>query len=79
MQYHGIWDRYELYDLEKDPDEMNNLIGEFMVETEAGSLDQLIARRAPDPVKNIYIGLSKRLKRLLNETGCAPEPDWRPS
>jgi len=26
IQYHGIWDLEELYDLAKDPDEMNNLI-----------------------------------------------------
>jgi arylsulfatase A-like enzyme len=26
IQYHGIWDTEELYDLEKDPDEMHNLI-----------------------------------------------------
>lgn len=28
IKYQGIWDRNELYDLEKDPDEMYNLIGE---------------------------------------------------
>ncbi|MDO6748356.1 sulfatase family protein [Gilvimarinus sp. 1_MG-2023] len=26
IQYHGIWDLEELYDLDKDPNEMNNLI-----------------------------------------------------
>jgi arylsulfatase A-like enzyme len=26
IQYHGIWDKEELYDLSKDPEEMNNLI-----------------------------------------------------
>ena len=26
IRYHGIWDRNELYDLENDPNEMNNLI-----------------------------------------------------
>jgi arylsulfatase A-like enzyme len=26
IQYHGVWDLDELYDLSKDPDEMNNLI-----------------------------------------------------
>ena len=26
MHYHGIWDIDELYDLQDDPDEMNNLI-----------------------------------------------------
>lgn len=28
IHYHGIWDTDELYDLENDPDEMNNLIDE---------------------------------------------------
>jgi arylsulfatase A-like enzyme len=28
IRYNGIWDRNELYDLENDPDEMYNLIGE---------------------------------------------------
>ncbi|MFO7973729.1 MAG: sulfatase [Candidatus Hydrogenedentota bacterium] len=78
MHYHGIWDRYELYDLENDPQEMNNLLGDFMVETQAGSLDRLVAHQASEPVKSIYLDLQQRLKRLLNETGCAPEPDWRP-
>lgn len=26
IQYHGVWDIEELYDLDKDPNEMNNLI-----------------------------------------------------
>ena len=28
IRYQGIWDRNELYDLENDPDEMYNLIGD---------------------------------------------------
>jgi len=28
IQYHGVWDIEELYDLAKDPDEMNNLIND---------------------------------------------------
>jgi len=28
IRYHGVWDTNELYDLENDPDEMNNLIAE---------------------------------------------------
>lgn len=28
IQYHGIWDIEELYDLDEDPDEMHNLIGD---------------------------------------------------
>jgi hypothetical protein len=26
MRYFGVWDRNELYDMENDPEEMNNLI-----------------------------------------------------
>jgi hypothetical protein len=26
MHYHGIWDKDELYDLQRDPHEMHNLI-----------------------------------------------------
>ena len=36
MKYHGIWDRYELYDLVADPDETHNLIGEFMTRNGIG-------------------------------------------
>lgn len=28
IQYHGVWDREELYDLQNDPTEMNNLIND---------------------------------------------------
>ena len=28
IQYHGVWDTEELYDLERDPGEMNNLIND---------------------------------------------------
>jgi hypothetical protein len=76
MQYHGVWDRYELYDLEHDPDEMRNLLAEYRITTEGGSLDHLIASRADADLKPVYADLRQRLRRLLNETGCAPEPQW---
>ena len=28
IQYHGIWDTEELYDIKNDPKEMNNLVGD---------------------------------------------------
>jgi len=28
IHYHGIWDLDELYDMQNDPDEMNNLIND---------------------------------------------------
>jgi N-acetylglucosamine-6-sulfatase len=77
-QYHGVWDRYELYDLANDPEEMNNLLADFEITTEGGSLDRLIASRAPEDLKKLHGDLQQRLKRLLKETQCAPEPDWTP-
>jgi N-acetylglucosamine-6-sulfatase len=76
MQFHGVWDRYELYDLRRDPDEMHNLLGAFRISSEGGTLDRLIARRADGSVKAVYSDLRQRLRRLLEETGCAAEPRW---
>jgi N-acetylglucosamine-6-sulfatase len=33
MQYHGVWDLDELYDVQKDPDQMNNLMGDVRTTT----------------------------------------------
>jgi N-acetylglucosamine-6-sulfatase len=76
MQYHGVWDKYEIYDLENDPHEMNNLLADFMVTTEGGTLDNLIAGSAEGEIKELYRDLRKKLDELLKETGCAAEPRW---
>ena len=78
MQYHGIWDRYELYDMQEDPDETNNLLAPYIQRHEAGPLEMYIKQRAEEPVKSIFINLEEELNRLLVETGAAPEPNWRP-
>lgn len=77
MQYHGIWDRYELYDMQEDPDETNNLLAPFLQRHEAGELEWLIKRTAAEPLKSLFIEMEQELQRLLDETGAAPEPNWR--
>ena len=42
MRFHGIWDAYEMYDLEADPDERNNLIGAYRTTTQVGSAEARI-------------------------------------
>lgn len=77
MQYHGVWDRYEMYDIENDPGELNNLLAGYMIGSEAGTLDNLIRRRKDDdPNAARFVALSERLNQLLQETGCRPEPAW---
>jgi N-acetylglucosamine-6-sulfatase len=78
MRYHGVWDRYELYDLKEDPDEMNNLLADYMIENEGGTLDRHIRRNAPEGLKALFESMSGKLDRLLKETGSAREPNWRP-
>lgn len=77
MQYHGIWDRYEMYDMVEDPDEMNNLLAPFLQKSEWGGLDLYILGRAKEPLKTQFREMKGRLSRLLAETGALPEPSWR--
>lgn len=76
MQYHGVWDCYEMYDLENDPDEMNNLLAGLIQKHESGTLDGFISAKAPEPVRKTFKQLHKTLMDLLKETGARPEPVW---
>ena len=76
MRFHGIWDAYELYDLETDPDEMNNLLGDIRLETQALAIDRQIAARADPAIATLFANLSRRLDEILAETGALDEPTW---
>ena len=77
MRYHGIWDRYELYDMDADPDERNNLLGDYLQKHEAGTLEWYIRRNAPPALRDLFISMDSTLNRLLEETGALAEPSWR--
>lgn len=76
IRFHGVWDRYELYDLRGDPDEMNNLLADMEVRADALSVDYLISRRASPELKGLFTDLSGRLNGILRETGALAEPTW---
>lgn len=78
MRFHGVWDKYELYDIENDPHEKTNLLGEFLIENQSGTLDNLIRNNADPALREVFVDLSRRLDSLLAETGSAREPNWRP-
>jgi N-acetylglucosamine-6-sulfatase len=76
MKCHGVWDRYELYDVQNDPHEMNNLLGGFLQGKEGGLLDSYIRQKADLEVKRLFDDMQDRLSKLLRETGCRDEPTW---
>ncbi|MFA6241262.1 MAG: sulfatase [Candidatus Hydrogenedentales bacterium] len=76
MRFHGVWDRYELYDLQEDPDEMNNLIGNIELTIEGGAIDNLINDDTAPEIKAIFKQLTARLNELVRETNGVPEPIW---
>jgi len=76
MHYHGIWDIEELYDIQKDPHQMNNLLADYRVRTEAGRL----FHRITDPeLKELVGGFQGRIARIMRETGGRVEPTWSAS
>lgn len=74
MNYHGVWDLDELYDVRKDPEQMNNLMAGVRVTTEDGQLFNQI--KDPD-LKRLVGDLRNRLWKILAETGGLREPVWR--
>ncbi|MEM8768264.1 MAG: sulfatase/phosphatase domain-containing protein, partial [Pseudomonadota bacterium] len=91
MRYHGIWDRYELYDLKADPDERNNLLADYVTTDQIGHVEtRVLGGRTPleqaflgtgseDPeFKALFGRLWVRLDELIDELGAAREPNWRP-
>lgn len=91
MQFHGIFDKYEMYDIENDPHETHNLLGSFMTTTEAGVLrnrirgaryedqkDHFDSEAQLQEVQRVFGEMDALLDRELERLECAPEPNWRP-
>ncbi|MCW5982796.1 MAG: sulfatase [Bryobacteraceae bacterium] len=74
MRYHGVWDLDELYDIKRDPGQMNNLLGKVRITTESGRLFYQIS----DPeLKKLVSDLDGRIARVVRETGGRMEPTWK--
>ncbi|MGE5647789.1 MAG: sulfatase [Acidobacteriota bacterium] len=73
MQYHGVWDLDELYDIRRDPDQMNNLLADVRTTTQGGRLFE----RIKDPALKTLVGdLQNRMWAILEQTGGRREPSW---
>ena len=69
MLSQGLWDLDELYDIQKDPDQANNLIGSVRVGYKRGRMIEQIGDAG---LKQTVAGMQKRLAQLLRETGGDP-------
>lgn len=78
MQYHGINDRYEMYDLVADPEERHNLLGDFFSPGRPGHIEaRMNAPDVPQEIKDRFRTLKASLTAELKRLDCAPEPSWR--
>lgn len=67
IQYQGVWDTDELFDLEKDPRELHNRL--------STSRRKVVT---PDPeYRQVYQDLRKELRVLEERYGCRELPTWR--
>ena len=73
MQYHGVWDRWELYDIVKDPEQRNNLLKDAMNGMRYGRLDRYISDPA---VRKVHDDLQKRLEAEIKRMGGRFDPYW---
>ena len=74
MRHHGVWDLYELYDIQNDPNQMNNLLGD--VKLTANHSDILTWIEDPE-LKELVNNLQSRLYRIVTETGGRIDPTWK--
>ena len=91
MKFHGTFDRYELYDLENDPHENNNLIAALYTTTEAGNVEARIRTATsaryrerlgedvdPEALKKLFQSLNTKLNQELQRIECALSPTGDP-
>ncbi len=75
MTYHGVWDRYELYDMIEDPDQRENLLGEVPFGQNYGTFLRHVQRFDPTLFKQVK-PLDDQLTELLIATGGKRQPSW---
>jgi len=68
MQYYGLWDLDELYDIQKDPEQLNNLLGRVRVRHRGRMAMQIQDKQ----LKELVAGLQTRIAKLLAATGGDP-------
>ena len=75
MTYHGVWDLYELYDMQEDPAQLNNLVGDVYYGHAYGPFLRHLGEQNP-PLFEIAKALDDTLNAHLHRTGGSRKPTW---
>ncbi len=75
MTYEGVWDIYELYDLQSDPRQHVNLLGEVSFGWGYGPFLKFVKAQKPNLYPKVE-KLDKRLTELLSDSGGSRNPNW---
>ena len=75
MTYHGVWDVYELYDMQADPRQHHNLVGAVSYGWGYGPFLRYVNRQLPE-LYPVVKKLDDRLTELMAEYGGSRVPKW---
>ena len=75
ITYHGVWDSYELYDVKKDPNQRNNLLGEVVYGLGYGYFLRHATKQLPE-LRPILKKLDNRINEILKQTDGERRPIW---
>ncbi|MFY0654566.1 MAG: sulfatase [Cyclobacteriaceae bacterium] len=75
MTYHGVWDLFELYDMKKDEQQMNNLVGEVDYGWGYGTFLKFLNQQYPK-IYPVAKKLDDRLTELMEVHGGSRQPSW---
>lgn len=73
MHYHGLDDINELYDMENDPDQMNNLLGKYKLGSRSGDYTKAIEDKE---LQELVRSFQNRMQELMEETDGDMHPSF---
>ena len=76
MTYHGVWDRYELYDMRNDPKQSNNMLADITYGQDYGTFVQHIAQQDP-ALYEVVEPLDSLLTTHLVQMSGSRQPIWK--
>ena len=71
----GVWDNYELYDLENDPEQKDNLLKDIKFGHNYGTFISQVRRQDPE-LLNIILPMEKRINEIMEKTCGKRTPSY---